>query len=119
MKTIPMMAALTAATMLTTTSLHASPNPYRSDVSTVSAHSIVTYNSVIFNAGARARVAVEGDGDTTLFLRVYDENGHYIDGDQCRRDACVATWVPEWTGRFIITVENAGPVYNKYAIATE
>lgn len=72
-----------------------------------------------FYAGERASVGVRGDGSTTLRLRVYDANGHYIDGDTCTASVCVATWTPKWTGSFYITVENTGAYYNNYTMVAE
>ena len=62
---------------------------------------------------------VEGDGDTVLHLRVFDENGNLMDEDTCQYSRCVATWTPRWAGPFYITVENLGGAYNEYSMLVE
>jgi hypothetical protein len=84
----------------------------------VAAYSSDTYQPISFNAGDRAVVAVQGDGDTELQLLVYDQNNHLIDSDTCQHSRCVATWTPSWTGPFYIVVRNMGWVYNQYQMAT-
>jgi len=73
---------------------------------------------VSFRAGETARVMVSGDGDTDLDLYVYDENGNLIESDEDYSDDCVVSWVPRWTGLFVIKIHNRGGVYNQYEIAT-
>ena len=73
---------------------------------------------VNFVANYLAEVAVSGDGDTDLDLYVYDSNGNLIASDTDYSDDCYVSWVPAWTGRFIIKVVNRGPVYNRYVIMT-
>ncbi len=85
----------------------------------VSASSTDRFNPVIFRAGEEAAVIVQGDGDTVLHLRVFDENGNLMDEDVCQYERCVATWTPRWTGPFYITVENLGGVYNEYGMLVE
>jgi hypothetical protein len=90
------------------------PN-YHSD--NVNANSYDSY-SCNFIAGQTAIVTVAGDGDTDLDLYIYDSNGNLIDSDTDYTDACVATWVPRWTGRFTIKIVNRGNVYNHYILRT-
>ena len=71
-----------------------------------------------FAAGELALVLVKGDGGTDLDLYVYDENGNLVASDTDDTDACVVSWVPRWTGRFIIRVVNRGAAPNIYAIQT-
>ena len=73
---------------------------------------------VKFWAGELAEVIVVGDGDNDLDLYVYDGNGHLIAQDADYSDDCYVSWVPAWTGRFIVKVVNRGPVYNKYVLLT-
>jgi hypothetical protein len=85
----------------------------------VDAYSTDRFNPITFRAGEEATVIVQGDGDTGLHLRVYDQGGHLVDDDTCRYDRCVATFTPIWTGPFTITVENLGSVYNEYSMLAE
>jgi len=120
MKKILMLTALAASTMFASTALHASPNNGTKYTQTsVAAFRTDSFSSIVYHAGERTGVAVKGDGDTTLHVRVYDENGHLINDDVCRYNTCMATWTPKWTGTFRITVENLGSVYNNYTLVTE
>lgn len=83
----------------------------------VNGNSADTYQ-VNFVANYLAEVAVSGDGDTDLDLYVYDSNGNLIESDTDYSDDCYVSWIPKWTGRFIIKVVNRGPVYNRYVILT-
>lgn len=83
----------------------------------VYANSTDTY-SLSFVSGYLAEVLVSGDGDTDLDLYVYDSNGNLIASDTDYSDDCYVSWVPRWTGRFIIKVVNRGGVSNRYAIMT-
>jgi hypothetical protein len=71
-----------------------------------------------FRGGEVARVAVSGDGDTRLDLYVYDENGNPITSQVGPGDDCLASWVPRWTGVFVIRVVNRGLLPNRYVILT-
>jgi hypothetical protein len=73
---------------------------------------------ITFRGAEVARVAVSGDGDTRLDLYVYDENGNLITSQVGPGDDCLASWVPRWTGVFVIKVVNRGRVPNRYIIAT-
>jgi hypothetical protein len=85
------------------------------DADAVDAYSSVTYTEYL-SAGELTTVYVSGDGDTDLDLFIYDENGVLIDSDTDYGDECVATVVPNWTGRFTIVVRNLGSVYNRYTL---
>ena len=63
-------------------------------------------------------MTVVGDGDTDLDLYVYDQNGNLIDKDVDYTDNCVCTFVPRWTGLFVIKIVNRGSVYNRYVLRT-
>lgn len=89
----------------------------RRNVDVVHAHSTDTYQ-INFVSGYLAEVVVSGDGDTDLDLYVYDGNGNLIAKDADYSDDCYVSWVPRWTGRFIIKVVNRGPLFNRYAIIT-
>ena len=71
---------------------------------------------VRFKGGESAAILVKGDGDTTLVLTVYDENGFFIARDTGK--TCYVRWTPKWTGRFVIKVRNLGDVYNDYILLT-
>lgn len=89
----------------------------RRNVDVVYGNSTDTYQ-INFVSGYLAEVAVSGDGDTDLDLYVYDGNGNLIARDTDYSDDCYVSWVPRWTGRFIIKVVNRGPVSNRYVIMT-
>ena len=84
---------------------------------TVNGNSTDTYQ-VSFIAHYLAEIAVSGDGDTDLDLYVYDSNGNLIAKDEDYSDDCYVSWVPKWTGRFVVKVVNRGPLYNRYVILT-
>ena len=84
---------------------------------TVNGSSTDTYQ-VSFIANYLAEIAISGDGDTDLDLYVYDSNGNLIASDTDYSDDCYVSWVPKWTGRFIVKVVNRGPLYNRYVILT-
>lgn len=65
-----------------------------------------------------AEILVSGDGDTDLDLYVYDENGNVIEYDDDYSDDCYVSWIPKWTGTFIVKVVNRGRVYNQYVMLT-
>ena len=83
----------------------------------VNGNSVDTYQ-ISFVAGYLAEILVSGDGDTDLDLYVYDSNGHLIAQDADYSDDCYVSWVPAWTGRYVVKVVNRGPVYNKYVLLT-
>ena len=83
----------------------------------VEAYSTDCY-SLTFRADELAEVYVSGDGDTDLDLFVYDENGNLIGSDTDWSDECLVQWVPVWTGRFRICIENLGDVWNQYDLYT-
>lgn len=78
---------------------------------------IDTYK-IRFRADEIAKVAISGDGDTRLDLYIYDENGNLVTSQVGPGDDALASWVPKWTGTFIIKVVNRGLLQNKYVIAT-
>ena len=86
-------------------------------VEVVRAGATDSYN-VSFVAGYIAEVALSGDGDTDLDLYVYDSNGNLIASDTDYTDDCYVSWVPAWTGRFVIKVVNRGRVANRYVLMT-
>jgi hypothetical protein len=74
--------------------------------------------TVTFVGGEVARVFVSGDGSTDLDLYVFDERGNLIASDTDSTDDCLVTFVPRWTGRFTIVIDNLGSVYNDYVMTT-
>lgn len=86
-------------------------------VTRVYAKATDTY-SIRFRGGELAEIAVSGDGDTDLDLYVYDENGNLIKKDIDYTDQCYVSFVPAWTGSFIVKVVNRGSVYNNYTLVT-
>ena len=84
---------------------------------TLGGNRVHTYQ-ISFIADYLAEIAVSGDGDTDLDLYVYDSNGNLIASDTSYSDDCYVSWVPRWTGRFIVKVVNRGPLYNRYVILT-
>ncbi len=73
---------------------------------------------ITFRGGEVARAAVSGDGDTRLDLFVYDENGNLVTSQVGPGDDCLASWVPRWTGVFVLRVINRGRLPNRYVIVT-
>jgi hypothetical protein len=73
---------------------------------------------VSFVKGYLAEVFVSGDGDTDLDLYIYDSKGNLIACDTDYTDDCYVSWVPAWTGRYIIRIVNRGGVYNNYVVVT-
>jgi len=71
-----------------------------------------------FNGGEIAKVAISGDGDTRLDLYIYDENGNLVTSQVGPGDDALASWLPKWTGVFVIKVVNRGLVSNRYMLAT-
>ncbi len=76
------------------------------------------YYEISFIERELAEIFVLGDGDTDLDLYVYDSNGHLIAKDDDYTDRCVVSWVPAWTGRYIIKIVNRGPILNNYHLLT-
>jgi hypothetical protein len=74
--------------------------------------------TLAFTAGRLAEILVSGDGDTDLDLYVYDSNNNLITYSEDYSDDCYVSWVPRWTGNFIIKVVNRGSVFNRYVIVT-
>lgn len=71
-----------------------------------------------FRGGEPAIVAVVGDGDTDLDLRIYDQNGNLICADTDYSDRNLCRWTPRWTGEFRIRITNLGRVWNQYQLRT-
>ena len=73
---------------------------------------------ITFRGGEVARVVVSGDGDTRLDVYVYDEDDNPVASQVGPGDVCLASWVPKWTGVFIIKVVNRGLQQNRYILVT-
>lgn len=74
--------------------------------------------TVTFLGGEVARITVRGDGCSDLDLYVYDENGNLIGQDLGYSDSAMVSWIPRWTGPFVVVVKNRGARANLYRIAT-
>jgi hypothetical protein len=70
-----------------------------------------------FEGGEPAAVQISGDGDSTLDLYVYDENGNRVCAAVGRGDDAICRWNPKWTGPFTVRVVNRG-IANEYSIRT-
>jgi hypothetical protein len=70
-----------------------------------------------FDGGAPAAVQINGDGDSSLDLYVYDENGNRICAAVGRGDEAICRWNPKWTGPFTVRIVNRG-IANEYSIRT-
>ena len=74
------------------------------------------YEDLVFEGGEYAHIALRGDGDTDLDLKVYDENGNEIDTSTGSTDREAVSFTPRWTGPFRIEIKNYGRVYNDYTL---
>jgi hypothetical protein len=74
----------------------------------------VNVHKVLYRGGEQADFAIVGDGDTTLNIVVRDANGNELARTTGPGDRCRATWRPDQTGYFYISVINEGNVYNRY-----
>ena len=86
-----------------------------SDAAVVSAYGSITYTER-FEGDEAAVVTIKGDGDTVLTVVVYDQNGNLIDSDV--GVSCQVRWVPRWTGKFKIVVNNLGDESNQFRLKT-
>ena len=75
----------------------------------------VNVHKVLYRGCEQADFAIVGDGDTTLNIVVRDANGNEIARTSGPGDRCRATWRPNQTGYFYISVINEGTVYNRYS----
>ena len=71
---------------------------------------------VRFYGGETGRIIIEGDGDTDLDFRIYDENGRLLASDLDDTDWCNLSIRPRWTQDIRIEIRNLGDVYNRYTI---
>jgi hypothetical protein len=108
-------ATLFASTLTGTAAMHA--QNLTTDHDRLFAGRSMTYNNIYLDGGENATVAVQGDGDTTLRVAVYDYKGNLIDNSTCRSNACVVSWVANRNANFYVRVENLGNVYNDYGFA--
>ncbi len=70
-----------------------------------------------FVGGEPAAIQISGDGDSTLDLYVFDENGNRVCAVVGRGDDAICRWNPKWTGPFTVRVVNRG-MANEYSIRT-
>lgn len=83
------------------------------DSDRVEAQSSMTY-TLVFRGGEPAAIAVSGDKDTDLDLKVYDMNDNLIASDTDLTDQCIVSWVPGSTRKYRVVIENLGNVWNGY-----
>ncbi|MEL7115286.1 MAG: hypothetical protein AAGP08_06770 [Pseudomonadota bacterium] len=74
--------------------------------------------TVPFWGGELAEVAILGDGDADLDVRVIDENGNTICLETGWSDQIYCSFTPAWTGNFRVIVDNMGRIRNSYYILT-
>jgi hypothetical protein len=74
----------------------------------------VNVHKVLYRGGEQADFAIAGDGDTALNIVVHDANGNVVLRTRGPGDVARATWRPNQTGYFYISVINEGGVYNRY-----
>lgn len=67
---------------------------------------------MVFRAGERAEIRIEGDGDTDVDLFVLDEIGTPICARTGPSDREFCAWTPRWTGAFLVRMVNLGNVPN-------
>ncbi len=73
---------------------------------------------VPFHGHSLAEVAVVGDGDASLEVRITDESGNPICQDVGGSDRVICDFVPAWNGYFQISVRNTGVSRNSYYLIT-
>jgi hypothetical protein len=89
----------------------------RSTMEVLYGNSYITYQQG-FRANELAEVVVSGNGATDLDLYIFDGNGNLIAYDEDYSDDCFASFVPAWTGTFIIQVQNRGRSANRFELYT-
>ncbi len=70
-----------------------------------------------FEGGEPAAIQISGDGDSTLDLYVFDENGNRVCAAVGRGDDAICRWNPKWSGPFTVRIVNRG-IANEYSIRT-
>lgn len=73
---------------------------------------------VAFEGGARAEIAVIGDGRSNLDVILTDEGGNVLCLDSSPSDQVYCDFVPAWDGNFYLSVENSGSERNTYYLVT-
>jgi hypothetical protein len=84
--------------------------------STAAPYGAVYFSDEWFYGGQTATVRVIGDGDTRLFVEVFNEFGRRVDFDSGY--ICVLSWQPLVAGRYTIKVTNLGGVSNFFYMET-
>lgn len=74
--------------------------------------------SLPFYSGVLAEVAIVGDGNSGLDVRVADENGNPMCVRLGPGDRAYCDWVPAWNGYFKVVVSNPGDAANGYRLFT-
>jgi hypothetical protein len=96
--------------------------PARVDAAAVTASDLAAGQSdiwqIAFFGESPAEVAVLGDGDSSLDLRVTDAAGNLICADLSASDRVLCDFVPAGNGFFTVTVTNPGAAVNSYRLIT-
>jgi hypothetical protein len=103
------------ASLMGTAAVHA--EHMTTDRDHLNAYSTMTYRNIYMSGGEKAAAAVDGVGNSTIRLRVYDYNDNLIAQTTCRVDTCVVSWVANWNAHFYVTVENLSPYGTDYGFA--
>ena len=75
-------------------------------------------DDTVFEGGADAEIAIQGNGDSDLDLIVTDELGNEICTSAGPADREYCRWRPRWTGPFRIEVRNLGPLPSRFLLTT-
>ena len=75
-------------------------------------------DDTVFEGGADAEIAIQGNGDSDLDLIVTDELGNEICTSAGPADREYCRWRPRWTGPFRIEVRNLGPLSSRFLLTT-
>lgn len=84
---------------------------------TIAPNSYVMY-TLTCRAGYVCEVGVVGGTHTDIDAYIYDANGNLIDSDADGSSSCYLSWVPRWTGSFVLQIVNRGRTPNTVNIIT-
>lgn len=69
-------------------------------------------------AGQQAIAIAQGDGDTDIDMKVFDNGGNLVCEDTLGDYTPACQWTPAWTGNFTLQLINNGPVYSDTVFVT-